>query len=858
MLYFIKLIDRDQVGSFEFGVESTMSLDDLHENILELFNSDGLRRRVVGVYDDKMKVFYPLSFLLRNPRTFATRENDYFTVVYEDSTFMNEVGHSYSNSRVQNSLYEKEDDDDDEGGQYVSETSTEADVVQPPRSLMEKMLAKLPVEFIDAHLKMLIDEVSSRTMLKKHSISQIFHSLSLYGDTSDNISADAFLLSIDYLDMLDPSIPDGITSSGYDVYERIYEAVRECSLDVNNMDDEMDDDNDQTVSVYRLCLFMSLFCSFGSNEKDIETSLKIMYNLFDFNRDGFVTLNDAHNCFHVLITSLMRLFPDMIFEIDGYPVEKVVNALTESLFNGRTLAGGGNTILQYVYFQQWYKSRDNIVFLLVEANPNPFVLKGMKIDYTSFQEARGDLGLEGIYPDTLMKCLSHYASERSRYEMGNTILSESSDESDEFQFISRRGVFTAVLLASKMESANNIFSADWEGLHKAELIISQVFSLFDISNAGYVDKNDIFSGLSVFCGGTFDHRVQTMFAYTGNSQPQRIVHVPEERSLIQTLVTRGQMIEYLLAVLKPVLLFGEYDLDDDLLQSLAVRMINDALSQKLLTTQVNGGVATIDFALWLQRIIRIEGSGIGDETGDGEHLSSMSHNDALSPQSLSDYSSPENSVPDELNAVKSMMGFTGFTAEDVMDLLGEMSREGMITEQNWYQAVNNMCAFNSNSPDEEDDRKDEAYLFAQKVFDSIANLYPEVLSDSNERLVNYSLLLSAVTILCDSPVEDKLFTAFSVLSDTSVETLDEKDEIRDVQSFASVSNVTDYFRGVFAIIRAVSPAVQNMSGKMGLTCDDMAAATLQCAMAQNNMTEFPVKGFNMDEFSALAWTCMEM
>ena len=105
-----------------------------------------------------------------------------------------------------------------------------------------------------------------------------------------------------------------------------------------------------------------------------------------------------------------------------------------------------------------------------------------------------------------------------------------------------------------------------------------------------------------------------------------------------------------------------------------------------------------------------------------------------------------------------------------------------------------MCEFNRASGT--DDRMDEALLFAEKVFDSLAALYPPAKTSSGERVVSYSLLLAVVTVLCDSLVEDKLFTSFMVLSD-SIDSHKYNDE-GEIVGYAPLAHVTDYIRGVFA------------------------------------------------------------
>ena len=871
MAYFIKLIDRTNNVAAHIAVYSGMGLEIVENHISETFD---LKTRVVGIFDDEVGVFYPLSFLIRNPENFANRDQDMFSIVEENSSFMNSdefVASSNVRQRVidieeeerrSTTDYDDDDSEEDEDTRcYVSETSDEAQIVSPSE-IMTSFLENVPVEFIDAHLKMLIDEVEARTLLKQHTLPQLFHAFSLYADSSDRVSIDAFLASVGHLHMLDPPA-HGVDSTfegkdNYSAYERMFNAIKEFSI---GSDDSAADINANTqhVSIYHVCLFLSLFSSPGSNDNDRAISLKIIYNLFDFNRDGFVTLSDAHNCFYMLIKCLLNLFPDVIFDIDDYPIEKVVSVLTESLFRGQTIGNGGNTILKFDYFQQWHRSRDNLVFLLVEAVQNPNIQQGLKSRVSSFQEARSELGLEGIAPMTLMTCLSHYASDKGSMN-GENQPSDDSENFDDFQFISRRGVFAAILLASKMESASNVFSADWLGLYRAEVIVCELFALYDVSQAGYIDKNDIFAGLSVFCGNSFASRVDTMFSSRNNAKSQRIVFVSDGCSYFQSEVTRSEMIEYLLAVLKAVLLYGNHNLDDEVLQSLAVRMIGDALSQKTLPVQLNGSVPSNIFAKWLEVVINIKQDANVTLNGDDsatESTAGSSESDG-NIYAQSDSTCSESSVSQEIDAVKRMMGFTGFTAEDLMDLLGEVSREGMISEFNWFQSVSNMCAFNS--IDGEEDRMDEALLFAEKVFNSLAALYPAIVSESGERLVNYSLLLSTVTILCDCPAEDKMFTAFMMLSDSTMGThpgadLNNPDE---VTTFASVSNVMDYFRGVFSLLCAISPTVHELTEKKNLTPDQMAVATLQCTMAQNDLTSLPDRGFDLDQFCALAWTCMQM
>jgi len=214
----------------------------------------------------------------------------------------------------------------------------------------------------------------------------------------------------------------------------------------------------------------------------------------------------------------------------------------------------------------------------------------------------------------------------------------------------------------------------------------------------------------------------------------------------------------------------------------------------------------------------------------------------------------------ELQAVRSILGFVGFSADDVMDVLGEASHEGLISEFGWFRAITHMCDLNRVIAEEDEDRRDEAMLFAGKIFDGLAGLYPPLRSASGERVVSYSLLLAAVTILCDCPPEEKLLTAFMVLSDSVVGPPCDPavGDLEGVVSLASLSNVTDFFRGVFAVLHAVSPTVQDITHKVGVSPDDMASVAMQSAVAQSGIVIVTERGLDVEQFNALAWVCIEM
>ena len=100
-------------------------------------------------------------------------------------------------------------------------------------------------------------------------------------------------------------------------------------------------------------------------------------------------------------------------------------------------------------------------------------------------------------------------------------------------------------------------------------------------------------------------------------------------------------------------------------------MIHDAFEQRRLVPQSNGAVSIADFALWLQVVLQSRSAGIGSNDSQcTEETVTDGTNSRQGEEESVDWLSPQESVSLELDAVKSMMGFSGFTSEDVMDLLG--------------------------------------------------------------------------------------------------------------------------------------------------------------------------------------------
>ena len=113
---------------------------------------------------------------------------------------------------------------------------------------------------------------------------------------------------------------------------------------------------------------------------------------------------------------------------------------------------------------------------------------------------------------------------------------------------------------------------------------------------------------------------------------------------------------------------------------------------------------------------------------------------------------PPSAVVLELRAAQDMLGLRGVPAEDLMELLGELSVKGMLHIDAWTDFLEEFTSH--------DDPREQALAMqlGMKIF--------QAFDPFDQDAVPYVYFCAGLALLTDSPVEDKIMVAF-VLCDTS-------------------------------------------------------------------------------------------
>jgi hypothetical protein len=119
-------------------------------------------------------------------------------------------------------------------------------------------------------------------------------------------------------------------------------------------------------------------------------------------------------------------------------------------------------------------------------------------------------------------------------------------------------------------------------------------------------------------------------------------------------------------------------------------------------------------------------------------------------------------VSTELRAAQVTLGLDGFPADDLMEVLGDFSREGELTLARWLVALRHIVHLSGGGEPEVFD----AQKLGQEIFHAFSD--PRTFNLPNtEQSVSYVLFTSGIAGLCSSSVDDKAMVAFTLLDDDS-------------------------------------------------------------------------------------------
>jgi hypothetical protein len=864
-----KRLTSESSGAVPLRFPSYITTNDIQLLIQETLQSsnqpeegegeDRSQNIAIGLLDDSQR-FYPLSMVKIYPEIFT---KGIFTIIYLNDSF-----------ETQN-----EDHDNDYGEEALEDHPNEnyEKLQNDAETFPSSSAPNLPLRFLDGYFHLVCEDIRSRTGLDSNKIGVYLQSLNQFSSTNDVITKGRFLSSMVFAlhqhsaeeqRHQDLSLP--VTPDINAIFEEIFDTF--VMFTSQSSPDERETTSSPAVDIIRLSRFLALFSGGLANE-----NIKILYHLFDYDQDGFLSFNDLSNCFREILLILSHLYGPMLEITQSYSLDAIALSLAQSVVHmGKSLKWendyisdendeeedeemeekkinySGDGVLSLQQFYQWYSNTDNILYLPPSRSPQ-------LTSYQHISAAKNFLSFRPMTCSSLKLCLQHYS------------------EKSQASFISSVGVYSSVILSFRLHQTDlfslhqstalkerdipSLVMPNTHFLMALETFIQNIFELHDPLHSDCVAIEDIFASLSLFLDASWKDRLASYFQLNSSSAPRYQLHLnsPDDASL-DLLLTEISMIDYLVSILKTIALFESSVVDDDTLLHQATQLIRHALSTGLIASQPHKLIALSDFVEWLESNIDLGGNGTDTETQPvvipKESIADNSRDQNL-PAAAPSLSS---AIQEELKFVKEELGLVGFTAEDFMDLLGEYADAGTIALSDWLHIVALLTQLNSSASQSKSSSSSE---LASKIFHSLSSLTS---SASSEDTLEYRILLSSLIMFCDSPVEDKIAVIFTVLSETiygaSSEEADREEKEEDLRRVTSDSFLF-LLECVLTLLGLLSPSSRKvfLRATSRPSTSVLARETLLFGMRRFRkipVTPASLKGhsFSMSEFCGLLWAML--
>ena len=207
-----------------------------------------------------------------------------------------------------------------------------------------------------------------------------------------------------------------------------------------------------------------------------DDKVKAAFDLYDFNGDGFISLDEMTRYLTSVFRVLHETNPTRLKSMDISSPEELGAVTAEKAFIQADLNMDGQ--LSFDEFSDWYKQSYDTVMGQVVQDSVP--------DWWSREEIQRLCGLENMSSAQVFEDLAEAADE-------DGFLNRNS-----FQAFFKNFVF--------QQNTNRALDLD-----RLQIIIDKLFSVFDTDENGFLDFSEISIGLSVLCGDSRDDKVKAAF-----------------------------------------------------------------------------------------------------------------------------------------------------------------------------------------------------------------------------------------------------------------------------------------------------------------------------------------------------------
>ncbi|KAG7380719.1 hypothetical protein PHYPSEUDO_006901 [Phytophthora pseudosyringae] len=245
--------------------------------------------------------------------------------------------------------------------------------------------------------------------------------------------------------------------------------------------DVFDRDGNGQIDFSELASGLSVLCKGARDAK-----VKAAFRLYDFNADGFISLDEMKRYLTSIFKVLYEVQPEMRQET-GVSAEELGVVTAEQAFLEADSNHDGR--LSYDEFLTWYNSP-------AQAGISSAVAKNAIVDsslhWMPLNEIKQLTNLAQYEPEEVFEIFA--------------------GEADEDGLLSRDAFNESFRKVISGQKPNGARASDHKTQKKLQEVVDGLFDLFDKDNSGAVDFGELASGLSVLCGGTKDQKVEAAFA----------------------------------------------------------------------------------------------------------------------------------------------------------------------------------------------------------------------------------------------------------------------------------------------------------------------------------------------------------
>ena len=369
----------------------------------------------------------------------------------------------------------------------------------------------------------------------------------------------------------------------------------------------------------------------------------------------------------------------------------------------------------------------------------------------------------------------------------------------------------------------------------SDFIVRTIYLTFDEESTGCCDLRELGCGLMLFAGGEIIDRAQMACKLVAESHDTEGYNSNDYGHAGG--VTIDMMTLAVASVLKVVAMLNNSYLNSCDPITTAEEITKRAFIRAKLSLLSDGTISQEDFEYWFSVVLTIYNE-IEEEEGTEESTEEKNITDTviLPKKKVADNfpvnnlsidtdsalydadmdiengdvrtTMSPNPVVLELQRAKYLLGLTGVPAEDLMELLGQVSSDGVLSAETWEEYLTEFVLGDKN------DKKLGTEL-GMKLF--------QAFDRNDDETVSYIDFCAGLSLLSDSPIEDKIMVAF-VLNDT------------ESVGMITVPELENLILGSLRVVVACSPLAAIRMKTSGVSLENLAHLTVMEGLAVMELT----------------------